>query len=285
MRWPRLLGGSIGATAPVPAPGPAGAPARFGLDRARMFDLALTSRLAELVAAPPSPPDDAWRERFFDAAWNASIEVGSRAVFEGPDGFSYLRLQIPTPAKAFESNSLANLAAGAVEHATGAALFATPEATEPAFVFSMGLLDSLLRLDSWRGDPLDLAELARKPPVAADDGMETLTASKGRRVLVGAPSADYLPPATARALHHHLTAGWKMADPRVTLFVDPAMAPSRNLMLSRSFEEFPDPQHRTAQVRMLLWYLPPRRSILLRPAKTAVETMTPLSQLFSAPAS
>ena len=165
MRFPRLFS----RARPEPEPAAKRAPTppattRFAVDRPRMFDLALTARLIALCAVDRDERDDAWSEAFFDAIWNAAMQVPTPQVFEGPDGFSYLRLNLPVPGRQFGADCLSAMALTCLEAATGVAVFAGPDATEPAFVMSMGLLDCMRRLDSWRGDPIDLAELAAARP-------------------------------------------------------------------------------------------------------------------------
>ena len=262
-------------TAAVPTP------RAFVEDRAAMFQLAQTSTLSELFAVPRDKRNAGWQGAFFHAVWPASVEVGTPAVFQGPDGFPYLRLQVPQPSTAFESNSLGNLARQAVENAWGAAIFASPTAAEPEYVIAMGVLDSLLTYDSWLGDPVDLHDLeTRGTPQEQAGGLQTITMMKSQEILVGTPNATVLPPHTARALYRHLHERWNIAEPRVRLMMNPALAPSRSLVINRKLSEFPSREAASAQARFLLWYLPPRRSILLMPESWTQEEMAPLKDFF-----
>ncbi len=63
----------------------------------------------------------------------------------------------------------------------------------------------------------------------------------------------------------------------VGLLVDPQLAPSRNLLLNCKPEDAPDPEHLAAHVQMLLWYLPPARSLMLLPDGWSEENMVPLA--------
>lgn len=256
---------------------------RFSLHRDDLFDLTRTATLHDLFAVRASDRDAAWRDAFFDAAWHGSTEVPAPTPFTGPDGFRYLRFDIPH-AGAFESQSIGNLAASLVEGGVGAAIFASPDPEDAAqFVFSMGRLDAMVRFDNPEGDPTDLGEQPRSadPAVYRVDGDEThqqLTTRTDHQVLVGAPSADYLPPATAHALYRHLTQGWGIADPRVALMLDPAMQPPRSLIVGRRVDGFKPDQDVDGAMRMLLWYFPPVQMLMLQPATMSLDEMTPLSR-------
>ena len=257
----------------------------FAVDRNRMFDLALTSRLAELFATPAGQRDEGWTAAFFAAVWNASLEIAEPPFFTGPDGFPYARLQLPRPGAPFESNALANQAGLLVERGMGAAIFASPDATEPAYVLPMGVIDSLLRFDGWSGDPLDGRDAPPAgDPVFVQEGVEPgrLVATRDHQMLLGTPSAAFLPPHAARALYRHLTQGWGIAEPRIALLVDPSAATPRSLMLDRRHADFTDPASIEPRVRMLLWYLPPRSAIVLRPDHIDLGQLTPLATLFPA---
>lgn len=249
---------------------------RYAIDVNRMYDLRSTARISELLALPIEDRSVGWTEAFFEAAWNGSIEIPRTPFFEGPDGYTYLRLDVPRPGLPFESNCLARQAEMLLSTARGAALFASPDATEPAYVFPVGVIDAMVRFDSHQGDPIDLAEIMQAPHLSVDGAIQPNGES-----LVGSPSREFLPPHTAKGLHRHLVNGWGIAAPRVALMVLKNAAPSRNLVIDRTIDEIPgDARHAEAVVRMLLWYLPPRRSILLRPPSLAIRDMKLLSDYF-----
>lgn len=243
----------------------------FAIDRARMFDLALTGRLADLAAARGAR-DDRWHIDFFAAAWNASIALPSPEAFIGPDGFPYLRLDIPA-AGPFDSNALANVAGPCVEAGIGAALFATPDAADPFYVLPMGVLESLLHYGDWRGDPQDLAEQGATP------AQGSVTLDRGQQVMTGSPSADYLPAAAARALHRWLVRRG-LAEPRVQLMVSPAMRPTRTLVVNVRRDAFRDDAEAADFSQRVLWHLPPSRSITLLPDGWDEAAFTPLTTMF-----
>ena len=97
--------------------------------------------------------------------------------------------------------------------------------------------------------------------------------------MLGSPSVQYLPTYTARALLNHMRGAWHIADPRVRLMVDPALRPTRNLVVGRKRDEFSADAAWDVQCNRLLWYLPPGRSIVLMPDDWRLEDMAPLEQL------
>jgi hypothetical protein len=198
-------------------------------------------------------------------------------VFSAPDGFPYLRLVLPAPRQPFESNCLSNLCAACAERGWGVAFFAKdadpPEAVQ--YAIPTGVLESLRSFGSWDGDPVDQAESEGE----AAAGEITVTAA--REVLVAAPSPDYLPPHTAKLLHDHLVKRWQLAEPSVALLIDTELKPTRSLVIGKKHSDFPDPAAADRQMRMLLWYLPPARSLVLMPEDWSLDQLTPLTDLGS----
>jgi hypothetical protein len=246
------------------------------------FNLDDTNRLAQAMEVPREQRDSRWLDEFQGAAWNASIVLPTEPVFLGPDGMPYVRLELPPVGEAVETNCLSNLYVSMAEQGLGAAFFKNntdpPEAAE--YVMPTGILESLRAYGTWDGDPDDVAELSARPQQhAAGSGIEKTDVEAEREVMVGSPSENYLPKHTARLLYRHLTEGWKMEDPRVALVVDPQMTPTRNLVIGRKFSEFPDQDIAAQAARMLLWYLPPRRYLLLMPENWSADQMRPLREL------
>ena len=268
-----------------PAPEPQAPPtAGYGFERdpARMFDRERTGRLAELFAVPRERRDPAWTRAFWDSAWTAALTVAEPPVALGPDRFPYARLHLPGAAPGRESNSLMNVAASLVDQGAGAALFATPgdDMAAADYVIPTGVLDSILRYDHPEGEPAELDETSGGPPRTS--GAKILEA--GEQVMMATPSPAYLPPATARAMHRHLREEWGLAEPRVALLVAASMRPSRSLMISQTRGDWLGRGATEAQIaswmERLLWFLPPSRSLMLRPDDWSDAGMTPLGDLY-----
>jgi len=256
---------------------------RFHRNRSAMFDLALTAELARLFAQDREARDSAWLDRFYDVAWFAGLEAAG--VYAGPDGLHYLRFNLPRDGTAFDSHCLANRAGDCLAAGWGAALFASaddpPEAAQ--FVFSLGVLDSLIRYDSPDGDPIDVVESVIEPaPAPSRRGWFGFGAKDApRQVLLATPSDQFLPPYAAKALYKYLTQSWGLANPRVLLMTDTALRPHRHLVIGKRRSEFPDEQSAWQAMQYVLWHLPPMRSVVLLPEEWRLEEMTPLRDLFA----
>lgn len=257
MRLPRLFTKSGSST-------PANVAPRFVVDRTLIFDADKTRMLRSLLELPRKRRDDPWQQAFFDAAWNAALVVADPAVITGADGLPYVRVNLP-PAARFKSASIANMASICLERATGIALFASAQDPVSAaqFLFPPGMLDSLLRFDSWVGDPSDTRGAGAKGVA---------------QTLLEPPLVDYLPTYTARALMTAMRSTWGIADPRVQLRSDPARR-HRTLVIGRKLSEMPATAAWAGGERRLLWLLPHGRSIAPMPEAWRPEDMTPLEEL------
>ncbi len=256
-------------------------PRRFLPIAEERFNLEDTSRIAALYETAREQRDMNWLAAFQEAAWNASIVLPAEPVFLGPDGMPYVRMELPPPEQEVQTNCLSNIYISLAAQGLGAAFFRnhtdTPEQAE--YVMPTGVLESLRAFGTWDGDPADTAEMLARPQPPTTGGAEEVPVTKERQVMVGSPAPEYLPRHTAQLLYRHLTEGWKMEDPRIALVVDPEMTPTRNLVIGRKFSEFPDREIAARATQMLLWYLPPRRYLLLMPEDWNVEQLRPLKDL------
>lgn len=268
----KLFGGGKPPAPPRPAR-PAGLP-DFTIDRARMFDIGLTGRLHQLSQTPPQMRDFAWQAEFFGALWNASISLPSDAPYIGPDGFRYLRLDIPAPGE-FESNSLSNLAVPCVEAGCGAVLFGHPDAEDPVYVLPLGVIDSLLHFGDWRGDPVDIEEQQ-----GADVGPVTI--EKETSVILSWPSTHYLSRAAARAMDDYLKIVWEMPDVRVQLLGCAEFQPTRSLLLNVRASDLGDEAQARDFCSRVGWFLPPSRVITLLPENMDASEMMSLAEFGNA---
>lgn len=235
----------------------------------------MTLRLEQLAGVPAEQRDERWQHDFFSALWSAAIEIPSSTPFIGPDGFAYLRLDMPSSDE-FVAHNFAGLARPCLDAGSGAVLFADARAEEPIYVIPMGVIESVLGYRDWRGDPIDRDEAGD----GADSG--TVTVKAGTKIVQGTPSADYLSPAAARALDRHLKEIWKVEVPRASVMMSTGMRPTRSLVLNISRDAFGSDEHADNFARAVLWFLPPSRSVILMPDTMAEAEMTPLADLAKA---
>jgi hypothetical protein len=283
-------GGESGAETPGAPANPPIEPAagvrRFAAQPDPMHDMDRTARLAQLFEVPRERWDAAWQDLFWDAMWSAALEIGTPQVFTGPDGFPYLRFQMPDPEAArLEGSSLANVAPSLVGDHVGFALFADADpASAPLWVASMGVIASIIDFDNPYGDPIDLQEMALPlDPAKVEAEQHQTTLRVEQEVLISGPSNAYISPASAAGLHRHLVEGWKIADPRVALLIAPHLRPMRSLVIGKRVSDFaregiPE-QQMLDQVRMLSWYLPPSRMLMLMPESLDDNNLVPLAPL------
>ncbi|MBC2778507.1 hypothetical protein [Parasphingopyxis marina] len=238
-------------------------------------DPAMTARLRILIETPPGERDEAWQRSFFSTLWTAAIEIPSSEAFTGPDGFRYLRLDLPAT-ESFVAHNFAGLAQPCLEAGSGAVLFAHPDAADPVYVIPMGVIESLVRYRDWRGDPVDLEEAEDASPD------REITIAAGTKVLTGTPSVDYLSREAAHALDRHLKTEWKLPHPRVLVMTSAAMQPSRSLVFNARRSAFKSDEEAQHFFERISWFIPPSRTVTLMPEDWSEATMTPLAELAKA---
>lgn len=242
-----------------------------------------TQQLRNLFFVPRENRDSAWVEKFQLFAWSAAVIVPKEGPFRGPDGFPYIRLDIPSSKSSAETKCLAHICSSLAEQGFGATFFASAkdDMDEAQYVISNGVLESLRAYGTWNGDPTDRAEIRKRPKSVSADGLETSFVEQDGNIFIGDPAPRFLPAHTARFLHWHLCQGLKIEEPRIKMLIDEELAPSRNLVINKKFSEFPDSETAAAKTRILTWYLPPRRGLILMPEDWTQNQMTPLKEFFA----
>lgn len=263
-----------------PFPGDSAQKKHFQRIKTKPFHVEYAQQLHRLFSISRENRDSLWLEKFQFFAWNASVVIAKE--FRGPDGFPYVRLNMPAAGPATETNCLSNICSALAEQGLGATFFASAEddVTAAQYVISNGVLESLRAYGTWNGDPTDREEIRKAPQSISEDGLETSFVENDYPVFLGDPAPKFLPAHTARFLHLHLSQGLKVEEPRIKLLIDQELAPSRNLVINKKFSDFPDSDTAAARTRMLTWYLPPRRGLILMPEDWTQEQMTPLKDFF-----
>ncbi|WP_114951878.1 hypothetical protein [Sphingosinicella terrae] len=264
--------------------GPAAPAERFPLEKQGQFDRSDNRALLELLDVAREERGADWNERFIELAWLAAVRQPHAMAIEGPDGFPYLRLDIASPG--LRSQCLANVAEDCLERGWGVAFYAGREdpVDQPAYVVPFGRLLSIVEYDSSEGDPIDIESHHRPLPegseVVEEVGIRrTVRVDEPGEMPLAVPRPDFLPPYAARAMGSYLEEIWGLEDPRVLFVADPRMRPGRALMIGRPESDFPPDQPASLMVDILLWFLPPRRPILLMAPDMELEDMVPLRTL------
>ena len=124
-----------------------------------------------------------------------------------------------------------------------------PARNPPGWVFTYGSLWSLRARGSFLGGG----------PVGTQ--VERLEAGEQRQVLVGNPDEELMP-AWARATLRRYLQACGIETPMVSLMLDPAMDPERNLLFNVDPAGFPDRQQFDGFMQRLSWFLPPYLPLL-----------------------
>lgn len=189
------------------------------------FDLEKTAELERLFAVPREERADTWREAFFAAVPDASLETTERQVEAGPDGFPYFVLRMPQPGP-FETFCLNHVLDACLENGFGIAVQGSD--AEPEWVFTYG----------------DLWSFKQTGRFVVSTG-EPVTITERRSASVGTPDETMLPAYARRVLGGVLRdAG--VSDPGVFLVQVPGMDP----LYSFAFHPVPE------NARWLLWFIP-----------------------------
>jgi hypothetical protein len=222
------------------------------------FDLAKTEALSRLFVVPRAQRDDAWRAAFYDAVVDASLATTAEQTLQGPDGFPYFALKLPTAGQPFTPFCVSQI----LEHCTdrGYGVVVEPQAQGAQWVFTYGDLFSLRAYGSFEGDPAD-----REGARAAEDephGVTTEAIPRETPVMVGAPSEAMLPKWARSVLAGFVTRNTPVKEPRVLVMVDASRPPGRHLVFNVHPEEAPKPETFRAILRAFGWFMPPGRSVV-----------------------
>jgi hypothetical protein len=255
-------------------------PAGFGAHAGKMHNMEVLGVLSRLLSMPPDQRNAQWLAEFLAALWYASLrlpEDPAQYIFNGPDGFPYMRLALPAPEQPFQSYCIAGVLRYCFERGVGIALFQAPDAPPQSalLVLSMGQLDSLYRFGSINGDPGHQANL--------QPGPNRVALQPDTKILQGVPAPAVLPPYVAGAMMRHMQLGWKIAEPKASLIVLPDHTQAQNIMINATPADLPvNPDVQEAAFLSLRFYLPGH--LALMPLVPFLETnMTPLASLAAAP--
>lgn len=220
------------------------------------FDLQKTADLERLFKTPREARDARWISAFYAAAPEASLKCGEQQLIRGPDGFPYLALYLPAENEPFTAFCISHVLNSCLEHGTGIVI--APDKSAPEWVFTYGNLWSLHSYNTFDATP--------QQPQSGEE------LKAGRRVLLAAPSEQFLPPFARHVLKAFLNnAG--IASPRVMLVSDAQSTPSQSLAFSIYPENFESGDvFSDVMSRIKNWFLPPHYGLVVLPKDAGYES-------------
>jgi hypothetical protein len=215
-------------------------------------DLTKTHELADLLFVPRDQRSLDWVLQFYGVIGNAGMTTTSDQILQGPDGFSYFVLNMPTPKREFHPLSLVQVLDFCLENSLGVVIEPQPE--PPEWVIPFGQLWSKKEFGRFdlNLEPDPESEMATK--VRAPEVPSHLAGKQA--VLVGQPNQYYFPVLARDAVRKFLTSqGYQ--SPRVLLLSNPAQVPLETIVFSVFPEDFADRESFSNFMQHLAWFFPP----------------------------
>ena len=216
------------------------------------FDLTKTHDVADLLFVERKQRDSGWVRLFYGAIGDAGMVTTPEQVLQGPDGFSYFVLNMPSPAGSFEPVSAAQVLEFCLENSLG--MVVEPLPGPPEWVISFGQLWSKKQFGSFdvtlEPDPDDHAGTELNPP-------EIPSHLSGKQVvLAGQPNESYFP-AFARSAVRKFLVNQGIENPGVLLLSNPAEEPPHTIVFSVFAEDFGEKRQLENFLQRLSWFFPP----------------------------
>ena len=213
-------------------------------------DLEKTKILRALFAVPPSDRDEAWRNTLVANVGDASFRCGDPQVIEGPDGFPYFQLLLPTPGEPFQCYVVRHMIKDfLLEKGFGVVINASKP--QPDWVFTYG----------------DIANFhIRNEFYSSGDEWHNRRSSEviqqEEKVLVGVPSEHVLPNEVRACIRDFLsTLG--ITDAKVCLMNRPRPEGHlQELVLNLTPGRFEKREHYEAVITSIRWFLPRQYAII-----------------------
>ncbi|GAA4805289.1 hypothetical protein GCM10023231_38080 [Olivibacter ginsenosidimutans] len=143
-------------------------------------DLEKTAVLATLFEVDRAARDEAWNNEFSTNVSDASFACGEPQIIQGPDGFPYFQLQIPTPNKPFQCYVVRHIVSDFILN-RGIGIVINAQKAQPDWVFTYGDLVNF----AVRGEFYTTSSPVQLPKEEVIQRQE--------KVLMGQPSEAFLP--------------------------------------------------------------------------------------------
>ncbi|HEX5433576.1 MAG TPA: hypothetical protein VFY05_05015, partial [Candidatus Angelobacter sp.] len=216
------------------------------------FDLVKTHEVADLLFVEREQRDSNWVRRFYQSVGDAGMVTTPEQVLEGPDGFSYFVLNMPSPERNFELLSAAQVLDFCLENSLGLVVEPFPE--PPERVISFGQLWSKKQLG--RFDVF----LEPYPDNEVPTGLNTpeipINLAGKQAVLAGQPSESYFPAFARNAVRKFLVEQG-IQSPGALLLCEPREKPTETIVFSVFAEDFAENTQFENLMQRLSWFFPP----------------------------
>ncbi len=204
-------------------------------------DITKTLVLQQLFNIQDELRDQAWLDQFYSAVTEASFKCEAPQVIQGPDGFPYVKLEIPAQGEEFQCYVLKHMKDDfLLERGFGVAIFT--DKNQPDWVFTYGdilnfhLLNSFTAKNNIFGDKQHSEEL----PEPED-------------LVIGEPSKDILPMETRKVLCAFLNHYYD--DPKVGLIFH-KNTNTYELAFDCTPDKFEDHETFREIIQQISWFLP-----------------------------
>ena len=165
-----------------------------------------TLLLQQLFSVPEEQRNEAWLEQLYQAVVDASFKCEAPQVIQGPDGFPYVKLEIPAQGEEFQCYVLRHMKNDfLLERGFGVAIFAGKN--QPEWVFSYGdilnfhLFNSFTHKNNIFGNKQHHGELPAEENFALSEPSKDILPAELRKVLGAFLSNYYDNPKVSLILH------------------------------------------------------------------------------------
>jgi hypothetical protein len=216
------------------------------------IDLTKTHELADLLFVERKQRDPGWVHRFYGALGDAGMVTTPEQVLQGPDGFSYFVLNMPSPERSTELLSAAQVLEFCLENSLG--LVIEPLPGPPERVISFGQL--------WSKKQFGRFDVSLEPDLGDNaateiNGPEIPSHLAGKQVvLAGQPNESYFPAFARNAVRKFLV-DQGIENVGALLLSNPAEQPQEAIVFSVFAEDFAAKTQFEHFLRRLSWFFPP----------------------------
>ena len=204
-------------------------------------DISKTLVLQKLFSVQEDLRNEAWLEQFYQAVAEASFKCEAPQVIQGPDGFPYVKLEIPAHGEEFQCYVLKHMKDDfLLERGFGVAIFAGKN--QPDWVFSYGDILNFHLLNSFtaKNDIFSTKHHDEDLPEPED-------------ILMGGPAKEILPMEARKVLCAFLSHYYD--DPKVGLIAHKSDN-TYELAFDCTPDKFEDHETFREIIQQISWFLP-----------------------------